>query len=199
MALARSKSGFRKSRRTILLVVDSQADVPPGWYPDPTNGGQQRWWDGAKWGGFAGPFIPVQPEQYASGSSQAVQTPTTWMSPYAASQSGLSSDDRTVAVLTHVSMLFFGFICPLVVYLVYKDKDPFVRHHAAEALNFYITLLCWIAAGMVLMLVVVGFFVLIGVVGFAFVMPIVGAVAASKGKWYRFPLIFRFVPGAMPA
>jgi Domain of unknown function (DUF4870) len=49
-------------------------------------------------------------------------------------------DSRTWALAAHlpapVSMIVaMAFIGPLVVYLVKKD-DPFVRRHAAEALNF---------------------------------------------------------------
>ena len=33
-----------------------------------------------------------------------------------------------------------SFVGPLVIYLVYKDRDPFVRRHAANALNVQITL-----------------------------------------------------------
>jgi hypothetical protein len=30
-------------------VSDSTTAVPPGWYPDQTTPGQQRWWDGTQW------------------------------------------------------------------------------------------------------------------------------------------------------
>lgn len=34
--------------------------IPPGWYPDPTAGGAQRWWDGRAWGPHAS-AVPPQP------------------------------------------------------------------------------------------------------------------------------------------
>ena len=43
-------------------------------------------------------------------------------------------------MLSHLGPLFGGFVLPLVMFLVAKDK-PYVRHHACEALNFAITLI----------------------------------------------------------
>jgi hypothetical protein len=39
------------------------SDVPPGWYPDTTNPGTLRWWDGAAWTAYEhpDPAFPVQP------------------------------------------------------------------------------------------------------------------------------------------
>jgi hypothetical protein len=34
---------------------------PPGWYPDPHQPGQQRYWDGARWTEHASPTSPQQP------------------------------------------------------------------------------------------------------------------------------------------
>jgi uncharacterized protein len=49
------------------------------------------------------------------------------------------SDDRTWAILGYLLTFVGGFIAPLIVYLVKKDQSPFVRHHAAQALNLTIT------------------------------------------------------------
>ena len=43
-------------------------------------------------------------------------------------------------MLSHLGPIFGGFVLPLVMFLVAKDKQPYVRHHACEALNFAITL-----------------------------------------------------------
>jgi uncharacterized RDD family membrane protein YckC len=38
----------------------SGAGIPPGWYPDPANASQQRYWDGVAWTDATAPAAPVQ-------------------------------------------------------------------------------------------------------------------------------------------
>jgi uncharacterized Tic20 family protein len=98
-------------------------------------------------------------------------------------------------VLVHLSFFMFGLIGPLVVYLTTKDDPykPMTRHHAAEALNFHITLTVAAIASFFLILVVVGFFLLIAVLVGGAVLSVIAAVAASKREPYRYPLTIRFV------
>ena len=50
-------------------------------------------------------------------------------------------------MLIQLGGLFFGFLAPLIGYLVLKDRGPFVRAWAATALNFQLTLLIAYVAG----------------------------------------------------
>src|SRR5918994_579396 len=91
--------------------------------------------------------------------------------PYATSGTtgALTPDqERTWATVTHViagaAMILsagtLGFVAALVIYLVYKDKGPFVRQHAADAVNIQLNALLWFIVGGILVLVLVGFAVL---------------------------------------
>lgn len=115
--------------------------------------------------------------------------------PYGAppSQQMSPADERLWATLIHVGGLFFNFIPALVGYLVLKDRGPFVRAHAATALNFQLTLLIAYLAGVILTIVIVGVFVLIALPIVNIVFCIIAAVKANRGEWYKYPLTIPFV------
>ncbi|HET8616337.1 MAG TPA: DUF4870 domain-containing protein [Actinomycetales bacterium] len=103
------------------------------------------------------------------------------------------SDQRMWATLGHLSGLLFGFLGPLVIYLVMKDKGHFIRNQALEALNFQITVAIAAIVSAILIVVVIGLFLLpvIGVA--ALVLMIMAAIAANRGEEYRYPLTLRLV------
>ncbi len=101
-----------------------------------------------------------------------------------------SSDDKTMAILSHVLTLAVGFVAPLIVYLLKKDESPFIAQHAKESLNFQITLIIVIIA---LFITVVGILLLWLVGILALVLVIVATIKASEGKLYRYPATFRFI------
>lgn len=103
------------------------------------------------------------------------------------------ADEKLWATLIHLGGLFFGFLAPLIGYLVVKDRGPFVRSHAATALNFQLTLLIAYVVGSILLIVLVGFFVLIAAYVLNIVFCIVAAVRANQGDWYQYPMSIRFV------
>ena len=110
----------------------------------------------------------------------------------------LSSEVRNWALGAHLSAflgawLALAFLGPLVVWLVKRDEHPFIAMHAKEALNFNISVLLYAFVGFILVFVLIGIPILIGI-GIAWlVLTIVGAVKASNGEAYRYPLTIRFV------
>lgn len=97
------------------------------------------------------------------------------------------------AVLAHLSIFAFALIGPLVIYLVKRDESPFTRQHAAEALNFHITLAIAGVISVILLFVLIGFFFLLVLAVAGPVLGILAAIAASKRQPYRYPLTIRFV------
>ncbi|GGO88824.1 hypothetical protein GCM10011584_16750 [Nocardioides phosphati] len=88
-----------------------------------------------------------------------------------------------------------GFVAALVVYLMYKDRGPFIRHHAANALNIQLTALVWGVAVLVFGILTIGVgWLLFAVIPFvAGALHLLGALAASRGEWTTPPLTIRFV------
>ncbi|MEK7950100.1 DUF4870 domain-containing protein [Luteolibacter soli] len=121
-------------------------------------------------------------------------------------QSGLSNEERTWALVAHLSALSayltgFGMILgPLVVWLINKDSKPFAAEQAKEALNFNISWLLWgILWGVAAFILT---FVLVGIlmwIAFAFfgvvwtILCIIGGIKANEGVAYRYPLTIRFI------
>lgn len=108
------------------------------------------------------------------------------------------SDERLWGLLAHLSWIAGSIVAiaplgPLVVFLVFKDRSPFLRRHALEALNFWITVYIGLAISVALMLILIGFvtFAVIGIA--ALVLSIIAALAANKGEEYRYPFTLRLV------
>ena len=111
------------------------------------------------------------------------------------------SEERTWATLTHaisaiamvVSAGTLGFVASLVIYLVYRDRGPFVRAHAANAVNVQLTALIGLVVSGVLMIVLVGFVTYPLVVVAAVVIHVIAAMRANAGEWYNPPFTISFV------
>ena len=69
-----------------------------------------------------------------------------------------SEDQKTLALITHISGIVLGFIVPLIIWLINKDQADkgFINDQAKEALNFQITLLFVYVIGIVLSIILIG-------------------------------------------
>ena len=135
-----------------------------------------RWWTGSQW------------ERYQDEES-----------------TDLVDRGKAAAILAHFGILVTGTpLLPLLIRLTVGRQNPFVRHHATEALNFMILfMLIFIPAVFVggyslatsvsdnslqfTLAQVVGELALLG--GLACSM--VAAVNAANGKWWRYPVTLR--------
>jgi uncharacterized protein len=98
------------------------------------------------------------------------------------------SDARMWAMLAQLAGFITSFVGALVIYLIYKDRDPFIRRHAAQALNFQIIILIAYVIALVLTVVLIGIPLLLAVGVCWILFPILAAVAANKGEDYSYPL-----------
>jgi len=93
------------------------------------------------------------------------------------------------SLFAHLGGTFLSFLVPLVIYLVFKDRDPFVRRHSAQALNFHITLFIVYVVSIPLIFILVGIFTLMAAAISAVVFSIIAAIAANDGREYTYPLV----------
>lgn len=119
------------------------------------------------------------------------------------------ANSRNLAMACHL-LAFAGYVVPfghiigpLVLWLMKRERDPFVDHHGKEALNFQISMTIFaVAAGLifatsVLTLRELGFLLGFSLVGavmiFDLVFTVIAATKASSGIAYRYPLSLRLV------
>jgi len=113
--------------------------------------------------------------------------------PYSVQPPMSPADEKMWAILVHVGGIFLNWVAPLIGYLVFKDRGPFVRTHTVAALNFQITLAIAYAIGVVLTFAFVGVFVLLAAYVLNIVFSILAALAANRGQYYTYPLTITFV------
>lgn len=106
-------------------------------------------------------------------------------------------DERTWALVAHLSGLVAAFIGPLVVMLTKGSESAWVRAQAVEALNFQLTAAGAIVVAVVVALIPLGFmlsFCMLPVVGLlTLVFTIIAAVKCYGGESYRYPINVRLV------
>ena len=104
------------------------------------------------------------------------------------------AEDTSSAVIAQVLALFTGILGTGIFYAVSNDKSPFVRHHAAEALNFSITVT---GAYLITGVTVIGLLLWPVLWIVQIVLPIMAAMAANRGEWYKYPATLRLIKGPL--
>lgn len=112
-----------------------------------------------------------------------------------------AAEERNIGMVAHIVPLVamvlsagtLGFVGSLVIYLIYRDKGPFVRQNAANSLNVQLTLLVALIVSLPLMLVLVGFVTFPAAFVVAFVYHLIGISKANNGEWWNPPAVIRFV------
>jgi uncharacterized Tic20 family protein len=120
-------------------------------------------------------------------------------------------DERTWGAISHAGALvamicsagFLGFVASIVVYVIHKDRGPFVRSHAANSINIQITMFIWLVVLGILTIPIaiftlgLGLVVMLPALAAAFVIAgilhVIGAVKAYNGEWWNPPLTPQFV------
>ncbi|SEG62374.1 hypothetical protein SAMN04489712_107292 [Thermomonospora echinospora] len=152
---------------------------PPPTPPVPPPGYQYQYGHGPydQWYGYGPPGVPADPQQGGP----------------------VTGDDTTWGLMCYLGTLIFGFLAPLVIYFARKNRSAFVRFHAAQALNYQITIFIQVMAPFLVAIplaVVTNdpvWLVLVAPLAvfhmFAqWVFLILGTIRASQGRYHRFPV-----------
>ena len=170
-------SGAPASPNDAPAAPSSWNAAPPPNYPPPAYhapAGQNAWQDNLGTIGASGPMTPAQ--------------------------------ERNWAMLSHLIPLVcfvlsagtLGFVAALVIYLMYKDRGPFVRAAAANSLNVQIITGIGLLVSAILMLLLIGFITYPVICVWAIVVHIIAATKANAGEWYNPPLTPRIIKEPRP-
>ena len=122
-----------------------------------------------------------------------MSTPSDHLSP--PGEPTVNSNDRNLAMLTHLSGLIFGFIVSLIVWLIHKDRadKSYIVSEAKEALNFQLTVTIAAIICCILQVILIGFLLmpLLWIVNVVFC--IMAAVKVSSDGHYRYPFTLRLI------
>ncbi|MEM7754924.1 MAG: DUF4870 domain-containing protein [Planctomycetota bacterium] len=116
-------------------------------------------------------------------------------------ETSTTSDERTLALVTHLSLLLhlvvpgLAVIAPIIIWRVKRDESVYVADHAVEATNFQISLVIYSVVFTLLGFVTCG--IGFAVAGLVYVLGLVGmilaAIAANRGDFFRYPMTLRLV------
>ncbi|MEO7448314.1 MAG: DUF4870 domain-containing protein [Humibacillus sp.] len=110
-----------------------------------------------------------------------------------------TSEERTWAILGHLAALiaavisvgWLSFVGPLIIWVLYKDRSPFVRQAAAASFNFNLAVWAAIVVGWILFftIILIPLAIIVWAVAViaALVFHIRAALAANRGELYRYP------------
>ena len=111
-----------------------------------------------------------------------------------------SSEEKNWGMFCHLSALagFIGVpygnvLGPLVVWLIKKNESAFVDDQGKESLNFHLSVALYGTIAALSMFILIGFVLFPIVYLFGLIYTILGAIAASNGQKYRYPLTIRFL------
>ncbi len=102
----------------------------------------------------------------------------------------MPKQNNTLPILTHILGLFTGFLGPLIILLASGEEKA--KKHAKVVLNWQFSLIIYFMASTILMIILIGFlgFVVFTILNTIF--SIIGAVRASEGKIWKYPLSIKF-------
>ncbi|PQJ19164.1 DUF4870 domain-containing protein [Nonlabens tegetincola] len=108
-------------------------------------------------------------------------------------------EQNQFCLLMHLSQFagwivpFGGIIFPIIMWSTNKDYSQKVDLHGKEILNFMISYFLYSIVSIFLMFFIIGFITIFLVMICSFIFTIIGAIKASNGELYRYPLTIRFI------
>ncbi len=105
----------------------------------------------------------------------------------------LTQEEKTFGMLAHLTALFFGFVGPLIIWLIKKDESAWVEKQGKESLNFQISIAIYLIVSSILIFIIIGIILVFAVLIFDLVMIIMATIKTNNGEDFSYPLCIRFI------
>jgi len=111
---------------------------------------------------------------------------------------GQDKDTNQWAMILHLSVLagfvvpIAGLLAPIVVFILKKDDLPGIVPHAYAIFNWLISAFIYSIVCAILTIVVIGLLGFLALAVLFIVFPIIGAIKASEGEVWPYPLSIKF-------
>lgn len=101
--------------------------------------------------------------------------------------------EKDFIVLMHVSVFMAGIILPIVMWSQFKDENEEIDKHGKDIINWGISSILYFFLSFILTFLFVGIFTTFAVGICATIFPIIGAIKASNGEHWKYPLNIGFI------
>ena len=107
-------------------------------------------------------------------------------------------ETNTWALILHLSVLsglvvpMAGLIVPVIIFFLKKDQLPGLVPHAHVVFNWMISVIIYAVISFILVFVGIGVLLILALAILSLVFPIIGAIKASEGKVWPYPLSIKF-------
>lgn len=185
-----------------MTDASSYPNGQPGWYQQ--HDGQLRWWDGYSWGPFAaagavpGYLSPSDSKLWAT-LAQATHFVLGWIGSLIIRQTK-GKDDKFVKhhatealnLSLTIELISLVLMIPFVASIVVAAANSSQHYNAATGRYvsdgpgpaFFIAFAVWMSILLIMSI-------------YGLIVAILGIIATTQGKWYRYPIVIRFVRGAV--
>lgn len=102
------------------------------------------------------------------------------------------SEEKTWGVVMPLGAIIIGFISPLLVWLIFRERSRLIDLQGRHALNWTISYAIYWIGGWILTSILIGYLIMAALIIFDLVVLIIAAVKASDRQAWRYPLAIQF-------
>lgn len=102
------------------------------------------------------------------------------------------TEENTWGVVMPLGAIFIGFVSPLIVWLIFRERSPLLDLQGRHALNWTISYVIYWIGAWILTSILIGYLIMAALIIFDLVVLIIAAAKASDRQAWRYPLAIQF-------